>query len=378
MIFIKIYLVSIFLLCLLLSSIVGSEYAFSGNVFYFFIFLFFFLFFLQFNKLNFNNNELFFLFFVITIGTVSSVYNSDMQLFFSSCFLVLISFFFNKLNYIFDFNFIEKLIFKYGTIFLVFFVIFIVLFTSDYSVPYFGIYDNPNTMGAISSSVLMLLISMFFGALEYNNKKNILIFILFLLMICFINIVLITVSRLAVIASISLFIILFILFNIRMFVRKKNIFKFNFFLILSGSIFGYFLLKNSQNVIDKFVAKDVGGDVFDGRGYIWEKTINDTGFWGNGSSYFLDEFALGAHNTFISILGRYGYVYFILIFIFWLFLGFKSFKFLLRNSISFYTYMYFTVWYAFTILSLTEVMLYTPIMIIFILSMSGTNRKFKA
>ena len=138
------------------------------------------------------------------------------------------------------------------------------------------------------------------------------------------------------------------------------------------------MLKNSQNVIDKFVAKDVGGDVFDGRGYIWEKTINDAGFWGNGSSYFLDEFALGAHNTFISILGRYGYVYFILIFIFWLFLGFKSFKFLLRSSISFYTYMYFTVWYAFTILSLTEVMLYTPIMIIFILSMSGTNRKFKA
>ena len=230
MIFIKIYLVSIFLLCLLLSSIVRSEYAFSGNVFYFFIFLFFFPLFLQFNKLNFNNNELFFLFFVITVGTVSSVYNSDMQLFFSSFFLVLISFFSNKLNYIFDFNFIEKLIFKYGTIFLVFFVIFIVLFKGDYSVPYLGIYDNPNTMGAISSSVLMLLMSMFFGALEYKNKKNILIFILFLLMIFFINIVLITVSRLAVIASISLFIILFILFNIRMFVRKKIFLNLIFFL----------------------------------------------------------------------------------------------------------------------------------------------------
>jgi O-Antigen ligase len=52
-------------------------------------------------------------------------------------------------------------------------------------------------------------------------------------------------------------------------------------------------------------------DAFNGRGAIWQKTIEDTRMFGYGSNdYFLQNFDLGGHNSFIDILGQSGLIAF--------------------------------------------------------------------
>src|SRR5690606_7287271 len=59
-------------------------------------------------------------------------------------------------------------------------------------------------------------------------------------------------------------------------------------------------------ILSKFDNKSA--DLLDGRGSVWKQTLSDASLFGNGESYFIDNVGLGAHNTFIHILGVYGWV----------------------------------------------------------------------
>lgn len=70
-------------------------------------------------------------------------------------------------------------------------------------------------------------------------------------------------------------------------------------------------------IISKFIRKS--GNTLDGREFAWLKTMKEAGLFGNGESYFNTEVGIGAHNTFIYVMGVYGWIpliFFVLLLIF--------------------------------------------------------------
>lgn len=59
-------------------------------------------------------------------------------------------------------------------------------------------------------------------------------------------------------------------------------------------------------ILGKFEVK--AGNVTAGRMDVWMMTIEEARLFGRGRSYFLQTTELGAHNTFVSILGQYGWI----------------------------------------------------------------------
>jgi O-Antigen ligase len=69
-----------------------------------------------------------------------------------------------------------------------------------------------------------------------------------------------------------------------------------------------------QSIESGYADKLGSNDAFNGRGPIWQKTFADMQLFGYGSNdYFLDNFDLGGHNSFIDILGQSGLIAFYLI-----------------------------------------------------------------
>lgn len=56
-----------------------------------------------------------------------------------------------------------------------------------------------------------------------------------------------------------------------------------------------------------FVNKWGGSDITAGRTHIWNYIINNSGFFGNGY-YYIDKYA-HAHNTLMHLIGRYGFIF---------------------------------------------------------------------
>jgi O-antigen ligase len=71
-----------------------------------------------------------------------------------------------------------------------------------------------------------------------------------------------------------------------------------------------------QSIESGYTDKLESSDAFNGRGAIWQKTFEDTRLFGYGSNdYFLKNFDLGGHNSFIDILGQSGLIAFYLMII---------------------------------------------------------------
>jgi O-Antigen ligase len=71
-----------------------------------------------------------------------------------------------------------------------------------------------------------------------------------------------------------------------------------------------------QGIESGYTDKLESSDAFNGRGEIWQKTFEDTRLFGYGSNdYFLQNFDLGGHNSFIDILGQSGLIAFYLMII---------------------------------------------------------------
>ena len=61
-----------------------------------------------------------------------------------------------------------------------------------------------------------------------------------------------------------------------------------------------------DNVVTKQNKSLEQGDIFNGRGDMWSDTFAELAPFGHGSSYFLNEFDKGAHNSVVDLLGKEG------------------------------------------------------------------------
>lgn len=171
---------------------------------------------------------------------------------------------------------------------------------------YKGITYNSNAFGGISAGVFCFCFSCFISGTTRQLVKNI------SLVICGISLIntIISSSRTSFVTCAGVAIIGIFLSrkDITMYLRRN---KHMVFLI--GIMFGLLLIIAIKKydigeifydaIIAKFIRKK--DNPFDGRAEVWMRVWKEKSLWGHGRNYF-DDIGLGAHNTFISILGQYG------------------------------------------------------------------------
>jgi len=378
----SLYLQLILFIMLTSSALIGSEFLSSYNVVYLALLALALPIFIK-RKFDiyFKMSHLIVTFTLILLSLMSSIKNEELTLFISNLALVLIFY----IGYYF-YNFIYKAsVYKYDefikvALLISLLMIWMIIKYPATNVVYRGIYENPNTMGVMLVTALILNIAIFFGLMEsILNKRIILINLLVSISFPIFFHLTLTLSRTSIIAYIVTFLLTYITYSIRAIYKGRltSILKHTLFLILIIGIVIYYLPSDLLEPIqNKFEQKS--GDTLDLRGYIWATTIRDSGLLGQGSNYFDNTFILGAHNTFISLLGRYGYAYTIIILIIWIWLGIKSFLYTIKSISNIYLYFPFTTWLGVSLLSMAEVMLFKPIMLVFFLSLALlTNKDFK-
>jgi len=234
---------------------------------------------------------------------------------------------------------------------------------------YAGIFNNTNSLGIVASTVFTVFSALFFGELEkilFRKAKvfKLKIVVYLLLMLLSLLIVVFSVSRTSFLACLLVFLagIVFIVFlSIKHRVFPNILMK--MISVLPILIFIYFLFDKfipinfyvQENILGKFERKSA--DIFDGRGMVWEQTIKEATIFGNGTNYFEESVGLGAHNTFISILGVYGWLSLIPFFLFFIFGLYYCSRYVLIMDTG-YKYLPILILINFLTTSMAEAMLY--------------------
>lgn len=325
-------------------------------------------------NLHFYNNVIIIYYLYILFSILSSQINADYVLLFGTIFMF-ITFSLSFLiiprldDYIIEKSYISFLILH------LLIIVFSIVTEGLKPVSYSGLYYNPNSFGTSMASVLSLLIARFSYYLEgfiREKKFNKKIYINFLLIIIFSIFTIISSSRNAFLSILVLFIFSFMIIMGGSFSKKINlkIFRRKIILLLLISlilfiIFSLDFVKEfiDINIIQKFQSKS--GDILDRRSLIWVTTMKEMKLFGHGRNYF-EQFGLGAHNTFISILGQYG----ILPTISFIFFIIKLFKLAIIYSKINKTknrYVPFFVILSFLTMSIAESMMLTPLMFLLFL-----------
>ena len=254
--------------------------------------------------------------------------------------------------------------------------------------PYKGIFNNSNAFGLVAATVfatlLAILLSSFEKSLFSKDKPmKFKILVTFLLTtLCFLLIV-ISGSRTSFLAGIFSIIIgftfvIFISFKYRLTIN--SIFKIMisvpflwvFYFIINKVIHIDLYIENI--IISKFDAKSE--NVLSGRGQVWEQTLSESKILGYGEGYFNAKFGIGAHNTFIHVLGTYGWlatIIFILLIII-------AFYYCIRFAFSRHEYKYLPIIMitTFITLSMGENLFHKAIFFatFLLIGLASNNRKF--
>lgn len=200
---------------------------------------------------------------------------------------------------------IEKFLWEICIIYL-WFVVYSYIYAGLSFSSYKGITYNSNAFGGISAGVFCFCFSCFISGTTRQLVKKI------SLVICGISLIntIISSSRTSFVTCAGVAIIGIFLSrkDITMYLRRN---KHMIFLI--GIMFGLLLIIAIKKydigeifydaIIAKFIRKK--DNPFDGRAEVWMRVWKEKSLWGYGRNYF-DDIGLGAHNTFISILGQYG------------------------------------------------------------------------
>lgn len=173
---------------------------------------------------------------------------------------------------------------------------------------YKGITYNSNAFGGISAGVFCFCFSYFISEATRQFEK---VMSLFICAISLFNTI-ISSSRTSFVTCAGVGVVGIILCrkDIITFVRKnKEI------VLLCGVVFLLMIIVAVKRfdvekifydaIVAKFIRKK--DNPFDGRAEVWMQVWREKTLWGHGRDYF-DNIGLGAHNTFISILGQYGIV----------------------------------------------------------------------
>lgn len=170
----------------------------------------------------------------------------------------------------------------------------------DLSTPHQGIFYNPNSMGTMAATLSVAYMAVFLGKVYRRSPHSwssafgfALAFLL----------VLASMSRTSFLSVIGtgavLGLRLALASRTRVNARIVRVFG---LVVLAGAL----LTAIQGDVINKFIVKSARGDVWDNRLDVWGYALQNAGLWGGGASYFSFA-AAGAHNTYISVLGKYGW-----------------------------------------------------------------------
>jgi O-Antigen ligase len=338
----------------------------------------------------FHKNSFLLIYLLVLTGGISAMVNSQLQsmitpfMFFSLYVAAFVSV--PSLKKIEINNVIYKAI-GYSHIPLILIPIFIYGFNSN---PYRGIFYNPNSLGTIVATLFAVFFSVFLYNMEKfiaGEKKNLIKTTLFgqLLFTFFMfYLVIMSGSRTSFITTVIIMLVGLLFLTIRLIKENKLL-----SLMVRGTIFSIFgsiviflLVKFTSfyeylyfNIIYKFERKANSGDMLDHRGDVWSKTINEAGFFGHGEKFFANTIGLGAHNTFISILGEYGWVFLILFMFLLLFIFISSFKYAISDINDKFKYLPLMLFFSFVTLSMGEGMLFKLSMIAMFFSAGATIRR---
>lgn len=250
--------------------------------------------------------------------------------------------------------------------------------------PYRGIFYNPNSFGTVMATLFATLFALFLFHLEdYMLGRNraagkLLLELLGLFFLLYF--IILSGSRTSVLAAAAvllsglgfLFIKLLRARNLSPVMIKGTLFAFISFVgvafLVRATPFYQYLY---TNIVHKFIRKAERGDVLDRRGMIWSQTIDDAGILGNGSTYFADHFGLGAHNTFLSILGEHGWIALVCFIGFLAFSGGAALKYAANQMEDKYKYLPLMLVVCFTLLSMGESMLFKVSMLAMFFSLGA-------
>lgn len=321
---------------------------------------------------------IFFMFFLVSL--VSCLYNSD---FASLKSLIALFTLYFLLSIIFNSYLSDKSlsIAYYSLIISTFFILITSIIVNKKIFNAFaGIYNNPNSLGIIIAPLSVAIISKLI--LLIDKKKSLypvikIKFFSILLLVLSIYIVLLTQSRTSLVAILIVAIIIITIVFIKNIKNIKFVSKFIFtffvaFLLILLSIFKIDIVQSAfYKIIEKFQQKS--DDIFDGRVEIWLQSINESRLFGLGHNYY-EYNSIGAHSTYISILVEFGWLSFVLYLLFFFVLLWKCIKLSIVKKYN-NDYIYFPLALTLTYLgiSITETLLYKPIMILLFI-FSGINK----
>ena len=256
--------------------------------------------------------------------------------------------------------------------------------------PYQGVFYNPNTFGntvvTLFAAILPIFIMVLQRRIEGVKQPHFLLKIVSLLIILILLVYLVSISssRTSFISLVTISLTGFFILTYYIYKNKKTLLLLKRGIIyVAVAVIIFTVVWNTTNLSSivhesiflKFEEKLAEGDVLDTRGDIWKQTINEATLFGHGSGYFIESFNLGAHNTFIYILGIYGYIpaiIFILLIINFLLV---SMKYALKPDISRFKYSPIILSVNFIMLSLGEEMLFKVAMLIMFFSVSDVYAK---
>lgn len=234
---------------------------------------------------------------------------------------------------------------------------------SNFSGAYIGIFYNPNSFGGFTATIFVILLALFYSYIGTSKYKT-----QFLLLLSLFVLFLLTSfsgSRTSLVA-ICLIIFMIIIFHI-----LKNTAINNISLKRVGNLFIGFIVFSistvwfrgsryyevfNERIIEKFIRKIDSGDILDRRGDILSATLNDSSLFGYGPEYFIQSFGLGAHNSFLSLLGQYGLLATIVFVLFWIYTILKGIRYYFSSSNRFSILPIIIVMF-FVVTSMTEIML---------------------
>ncbi|MFJ8257598.1 hypothetical protein ACIQ4Z_10045 [Peribacillus asahii] len=197
-------------------------------------------------------------------------------------------------------------------------IIFIPLINGLGNPPYKGIFQNGNSFGIACLTLFTAVISKLTGDVYqyiFNDekiKKRSFIYYFFIIPTLFV-LIMYSGSRTSFLTAVFLIFVSLGLIAIKFLKvatkrQYRKVLRLSFFTSILGLIASWiFPIKEKfeQIILYKFRLKS--NDVLSERGGIWETSISEASFFGNGRDYF-SEFNHGAHNTFISLLGQYGWI----------------------------------------------------------------------
>jgi len=185
---------------------------------------------------------------------------------------------------------------------------------------YKGLFRNPNSLGIVSATLMIIFVSYFLKQMEdvfinkvKINKKG----FLFNSIMGIITLYLMIYS-----SSRTSFIALLVVVGVGVFLMLVTltlkgklgilIFKSTLSLPFVGA-FVFLIVKFTplpdlinKNILEKFHRKS--GNLLASRDVIWQQSIDAAGFFGGGTDLFYGVVGRGSHNTFVSLLGTFGWV----------------------------------------------------------------------